>query len=201
MKRWECTVMAWVLCTVGAGGCSKDGSANTEAALTAAAVKAIEQKLQKPEIAYCEIKVGEGMTSRNVAESPIGPRLDSICRKEDASQPVQACWSVLKEHKVGFPVSQRFPECLTLMDGRVYVNDGRTTGLRFRCGELSKVAVRKLETLEPARVRVTYSVDAKKDESKVNAVERACGEVSVVSSEEKTALLLKSGDIWTLAGQ
>lgn len=203
MKLWGNLFMQAVLVTgsYGTTACSKSQQANEDDTLTAVAVTTIEASVQKPELALCEIRFSEGMTSRNVAGSPFMPRMDGLCRKEDASPAAQACWSTLQTQKVGFVIGERFPECLTVLDGSINHVDGTTSGLRFPCGRLSQVAVKKLEKLEKSRVRVTYVLEAKKEQDKVAAIERKCGEVSVLQTEEKSALLLKEGDRWALAGQ
>lgn len=185
----------------GTMACSKSQPANEDDALAAVAATTIEASVPKPESALCEIKFSEGMTSRNVAGSPFMPRMDGLCRKEDASPATQACWSTLQTQKVGFVLGERFPECLTVLGGSINYVDGTTSGLRFPCGRLSKVAVKKIEKLEPTRVRVTYALEARKEQDKVTAIERKCGEVSVLQTEEKSALLLREGDHWALAGQ
>jgi hypothetical protein len=196
---------AWTLAAVCAlsGACSKSHEQTEEQALTAAAIKAIEGTIQKPEVAYCDIKLGNDWTSRNDPDLLLGAgmRVELLCKKESASPSAQGCFTTLGAQKAAFTRDKTFPECLTVYDGRINRNDDGISGMRFRCGELTKVSVKKVEKLEAGRVRVTYSLDAKTTTDKVNAIERACGEVSPVPSEEKTALLLKEGEQWKVAGQ
>ncbi len=204
MFNWRevltCSVSLAVAFAVGA--CAKGGQQDEDQALAAAAATAIEATLKKPDAAYCDIKVGEGFTSRNDADlmAISKLRVELFCRQPDAPPAAHSCWSALQAQKAGATRDKSFPECLTMYDGSINRSDGKTSGLRFRCGDLSKVSVKKVEKLEPTRVRVTYVLDAKRETVKVNAIERACGEVTSVPSEETTALLLKDGDRWTLAG-
>lgn len=198
-------LVAWWLAALGAllGACSKADGQSEEQALAAIAAKALEGTLQKAEAAYCDVKLGDGWTSRNDPDMAFatGLRVDLLCKKDDAATAAQTCWSTLRAQKAGLTREKPFPECLTILDGRINRTDGSVSGLRFRCGELSKVSVKKVEKLEATRVRVTYVLDAKKTGEKVNAIERACGEVVPVPSEEVTALLLKEGESWKVAGQ
>lgn len=197
LLAWSCLAL-WTLAGV---GCSKEDKQSEEQALTATAVNAIAATLKAPDAAFCDIKLSEGMTSRNDPDAAfVGMRVELLCRQPDASPTAQACWSALQSQKAGLTRDKSFPECLTILEGRINRTDSKTSGLRFRCGERSSVAVTKIEKLEPTRVRVTYALEAKKEQTKVGAIERACGEVTVVPSEEKTALLLKEGEHWTLAG-
>jgi hypothetical protein len=201
MNNWG-NLFAWssVLASLAGTGCSKDQQ--SEQALAATAAKAIESTLKKPEAAFCEIKFSDGMTSRIDPDLALvaGKRVELLCRKSDASAAAQGCWSALQAQKAGFANEKSFPECLMIVEGRINRTDDKTSGLRFSCGELSTVSVKKVEKLEPTRVRVTYALEAKKEQSKVSAIERACGEVTTVPSEETAALLLKDGERWTLAG-
>jgi len=197
---------AWFILALAAAasvGCSKENKESEEQVLSSAAVKAIEATLTKPDGAYYEVKFADGMTSRIDPDLALmaGTRVELLCRKSDASPAAQGCWSALQGQKAGSTRERSFPECLTIFDGRINRSDDMTSGLRFRCGELSNVTVKKIEKLEPTRVRVTYALEAKKDQTKVNAIERACGEVTVVQSKEATALLLKDGEHWALAGR
>lgn len=168
MKNWG-NLFAWssVLASLAGAGCSKDQQSD-EQALASTAAKAIESTLKKPEVAFCDVKFSDGMTSRIDPDLALmaGKRVELLCRKPDASAAAQGCWSALQAQKAGFANEKSFPECLMIVEGRINRTDDKTSGLRFSCGELSSVSVKKVEKLEPTRVRVTYALEAKKEQGK-----------------------------------
>ena len=193
--------MGAVLAVLVAPGCSKSGRTSKEIdPLIPVAADAIKHGLT-PDVAQCELKFEVPLGTRNVANSSWDPPRQSVCLKEDTPQNLRNCWNALDKPNIAIPLSNRFSECLSPMNGSVNVeNYTAAMGIVFSCGKFSRVDVQKVDQWDPDRLRVSYKLHVEVEAEKMKQLERQCGDITVPAPREQTVSLFRDGNRWALPG-